>query len=148
MSGSLQLYHFRTDEDDDGGEVDPGEQSRREGDRSVRGEDTETAREEPERQLCDLPQHGRYQRRKPRGLRLHPRARNEAVDGIEEDEARGEPQEWRHDRQEDPHRPAEPGGDERALGSEHAVGDRERRDRECADAGDEGEGFSLSAYES
>src|SRR5882762_8576236 len=39
----LQLYHFRTDEDDDGSHVDPGEHDRREGDRSVCGEDTETA---------------------------------------------------------------------------------------------------------
>src|SRR5687768_5567605 len=58
MRSLLHLYHFRTDEDDRGGHIDPREHGRPEGDRSVHAEDTETARNDPKGDLRDLPQHG------------------------------------------------------------------------------------------
>src|SRR4029077_3931605 len=59
----LHFHQLRTYEDDDRCEVDPGEQACRERDRAVRAEDPDGAGEKAERDLRDLPQHGRYQRR-------------------------------------------------------------------------------------
>src|SRR5687767_4513359 len=83
MRGPLHLYHFRTNEDDRGGHVDPGKHGRPERDRPVDAEDTETARNDPERDLRDLPQHGGYQRREAQRAAPDAGARDEAVHGEE-----------------------------------------------------------------
>src|SRR5687767_3074376 len=79
MRSPLHLYHFRTDEDDGGRYVDPREHGRPEGDRPVHTEDTEAARNDPERDLRDLPQHGGYQRREAERAAPDAGARDEAV---------------------------------------------------------------------
>src|SRR6266542_1921402 len=93
MLSPLQLYHFRTDEDDQRRYVDPGEHDRGKGDRSVHREHTEAARDEAERDLRKLPQHGGYQRRHPRRAASHPHARDVLVDEIERHITDGEAEE-------------------------------------------------------
>src|SRR3990170_3543333 len=95
MRSPLHLYHFRTDEDDRGRHIDPGQHGRPEGDRSVHTEDTEAARNDPERDLRDLPQHGGYQRREAERAAPDASARDEAVHGEEGAVADREPQDRR-----------------------------------------------------
>src|SRR5436190_9346738 len=94
-SRSTSLYDLRADQDDDRREIDPCEEPGREGKGTVGREDREGAREEAERKLGDLPQHGRYQGR----LGGHPArdtpARDRAIDKVEEDVADDEAEERR-----------------------------------------------------
>src|SRR5688500_18978140 len=83
MRGPLHLYHFRTNEDDRGGHVDPGKHGRPERDRPVAAEATETARSDAERDLRYHPQYGGYQRREAERAAPDAGARYEAVDDEE-----------------------------------------------------------------
>src|SRR5437899_1350580 len=98
-SRSTRLYDLRAEQDDDRCDVDPGKKPCRERERPVRREQGERSREVAERQLGDLPQHGRYQcalrRRSPR----RPVARDDAVHDEEKDEAG----EKARERREEPH---------------------------------------------
>src|SRR5205814_9951653 len=84
------LQDLRPDEDDHRRHVDPGQEAGGERERTVGLEDTERAREESERDLGDLPEHGRYQRRAAGRAPLDTLPRRQPEHQVEEPEANGE----------------------------------------------------------
>src|SRR6266542_6708040 len=102
-SSIARLQDLRPDEDDGRRHVDPGQQSGGERKRAVRLEDTECAGEEPEPDLGDLPEHGRYQRRPPRGGRPHSSPRGEPEHEVEEPEAECQADERRDELDQESH---------------------------------------------
>src|SRR5438034_465366 len=127
------LQDLRPDQDDHRRHVDPGQQSGSEGERTVRLEDAERAREEAERDLGDLPEHGRYQRRAAGRAPRDGAPRRQPEHQIKEPEPDREP-DGRRQELEQPPQAADPTG---------GHGLRRGLDAEAADdqgqQGDEGE---------
>ena len=146
-SRSTRLYDLRTKQDDDRCDIDPRKEPRRERERPVRREQGERSGEVAERQLGDLPQHGRYQCALRGGPPRWPVTGNDAIHDIEKDEADREAREGREDLEGDRDNPTEPRRHERIGGRRGA--EREAEGHECEDRerGDEPSRLEVAANE-
>src|SRR5438309_3155720 len=146
-SRSTSLYDLRTKQDDDCCDVDPGEEPCRERERPVGREQGERSREVAERQLGDLPQHGRYQRALDRGSPRRPVSRDDPVDDVEKNEADREAGEWREQPHSDPDDATETRADQSVGYRRRAEREAERDERKDRERGDETRGLEVSADE-
>src|SRR5438477_1596366 len=146
-SRSTRLYDLRAEQDDDRCDVDPGKKPCRERERPVRREQSERSREVAERQIGDLPQHGRYQRTLRRRAPRRPVARDGAVHDEEKDEAGEKARKRRKEPHADPHQPAETGADEDVGDRGRAEREPERNKREHGESDDESRRLDVSTDE-
>src|SRR5438105_1369950 len=123
------LQDLRPDEDDHRRHVDPGQEAGGESERTVGLEDTERAREEAERDLGDLPEHGRYQGRAAGRAPVDPAPGRQPEHQVEEPESAGEPDGRRHELEQQAQAPHAAGG-EGLRGGLHAEAHRERSNGE------------------
>src|SRR5207248_10322388 len=140
------LQDLRPDEDDHRRHVDPGQEPGGERERTVGLEDTERAREEAERDLGDLPEHGRYQRRAAGRAPLDASAGCQPEHEVEEPEAHGEPDGRRHELEQQAETP-HPAGGESLRGGLDAEAHRERSDSQNDHETDEGQGVQAVPHE-
>src|SRR5256886_6144302 len=146
-SRSTRLHDLRAKQDDDRCDVDPGKKSSRERERPVRREQGERSREVAERQLGDLPEHGRYERGPRRYRARGPSSRDRPVHNEEEDEADDKAGERREQAHAYPHQLSEPRPDEDPGYRRGSEREPERDDRQHGEDGHERGRLEVTAHE-